>query len=154
MEHTEDIKKIIEELLAKMALPLERIEVAGSADEPKFLISTKDARLLIGKNGETFSAFSHIARKIADKKFGEEGKIKFSMDVNGYQDQKVRETYQKIQVLVERARMLQTGVELSPMPAYERMMVHEALANISDIMTESTGEGKERRVVIKYVKPK
>ena len=152
--HTEDVKKTIEEFLAKMALPLERIEISGSEKEPKFLISTKDARLLIGKNGETFSAFVHIVRKMVERKFPQEGKIMFSLDVNGYQDQKVREMYAKIQVLVDRARMLQTGVELSPMPAYERMMVHEALANISDIATESTGEGKDRRVVIKYVKPK
>ncbi|MDD5068158.1 MAG: hypothetical protein PHS53_01610 [Candidatus Pacebacteria bacterium] len=152
--HTEDIKKVIEELLSLMALPIDRIEVGGLEKEPKFLISTKDARLLIGKNGETFSAFAHIVRKIVEKKIPLEGKIPFSLDVNGYQDQKVREMYAKIQVLVDRARTLQTGVELSPMPAYERMMVHEALANISDITTESTGEGKERRVVIKYVKAK
>ncbi|MDD4989176.1 MAG: hypothetical protein PHV42_01995 [Candidatus Pacebacteria bacterium] len=152
--HAEDIKKIIEEVLSKMGLSPERIEVVGPEKEPKFLISTKDARLLIGKNGETFSAFTHIVRKIVERKFGEEGRIIFSLDINGYQDQKVREMYAKIQVLVDRARMLQTGVELSPMPAYERMMVHEALAGISDITTESTGEGKERRVVIKYVKAK
>ncbi len=152
--HTEEVKKIIEELLSKMGLPIERIEVAGLEKDPKFLITTKDARLLIGKNGETFSAFTHIVRKIVERKFLEEGKIAFSVDVNGYQDQKVREMYAKIQVLVDRARMLQTGVELSPMPAYERMMVHEALANVSDIATESVGEGKDRRVVIKYVKAK
>ncbi|MDD4989572.1 MAG: hypothetical protein PHV42_04070 [Candidatus Pacebacteria bacterium] len=152
--HADDIKKIVEELLSRMALPVERIEVVGTSLEPKFLISTKDARLLIGKNGETFSAFAHIVRKIVEKKFSLEGRVAFSLDVNGYQDQKVREMYAKIQVLVDRARTLQTGVELSPMPAYERMMVHEALANISDITTESVGEGKERRVVIKYVKPK
>ena len=148
------IQKIIEETLSKMHFDFDRIEVAGSADEPKFLIATKDARLLIGKNGETFSAFVHIIRKMVEMKFLGEGKMSFSVDVNGYQDQKVRETYQKIQVLVERARTLQTAVELPPMPAYERMMVHEALAELHDIMTESTGEGKDRRVVIKYVKAK
>ncbi len=152
--HAEEIKKIIEELVSKLNLSLERIEVVGLDKEPKFLISTKDARLLIGKNGETFSAFTHIVRKMVEKKFLSEGKVLFSVDVNGYQDQKVREMYAKIQVLVDRARMLQTGVELSPMPAYERMMVHEALANMNDITTESVGEGKERRVVIKYVKAK
>ncbi len=150
----EEIKKIIEELLSKMSISLDHIEVVGLEKEPKFLITTRDARLLIGKNGETFSAFAHVVRRMVEKKFNSEGKALFSIDVNGYQDQKVREMYAKIQVLVDRARMLQTGVELSPMPAYERMMVHEALANLGDITTESTGEGKERRVVIKYVKPK
>jgi spoIIIJ-associated protein len=150
----EQIKKIIEELISKMNLEIERLEISGNEDNPKFLVISRDSRLLIGKNGETFSSLVHLVRKLVEKKLGNEQKINFSIDINGYQDQKVRETYQKIQVLVERARALQTDVELSPMGSYERMIVHEALSNLSDIKTESIGEGKERRVVIKHVKKK
>ncbi len=150
----ETIKKIIEELLSKMNFEVERIETAGSEKEPKFLIIAKDARLLIGKNGETFSSFVHLARKLVENKVPVGEKIDFCLDINNYQAEKVQGVYNKIQVLVERARTLKTEVELAPMPAYERMIVHEALGNIPDIKTESVGDGASRRVVIKYVRNK
>ena len=37
------------------------------------------------------------------------------------------------------------------MPAFERRIVHEFLADASDLETESEGEGNARRVVIKYI---
>ncbi|NCA96905.1 MAG: protein jag, partial [Bacteroidia bacterium] len=40
---------------------------------------------------------------------------------------------------------------LEAMPADERRVVHNALANFSHIKTESAGEGNHRAVVIKYV---
>jgi len=40
---------------------------------------------------------------------------------------------------------------MSPMSPYERMIVHSIFTNVKDIKTESLGEGKGRRVVIKYV---
>ena len=150
---SDQIKQTIEQLLSKMLLEVDRIEVTETSKEPKFLIMSKDARLLIGKNGETFSSFVHIVRKMIEKIAGAE-RVPFSLDINGYQDQKVREMSAKIQVLLDRARSLKTEVELPPMPSYERLIVHEALGNLSDITTESRGEGPNRRVVIKYVKSK
>ncbi len=150
--NTEEIQKIIEELLRNTGIEFEKVEVSGKAEEPKFLITSKDARLLIGKGGETFSAFVHVVRKIVERQLQGGERIKFSIDINGYQEQKVRETYEKVSLFVDRARALQSDVELPPMQSYERMMVHEALTDISDIKTESVGEGPNRRVVIKYVK--
>ncbi|HEY91640.1 MAG TPA: hypothetical protein G4O07_07380, partial [Dehalococcoidia bacterium] len=37
---------------------------------------------------------------------------------------------------------------LEPMPAYERRIIHLALADHPDVITESTGEGDTRKVVI------
>ncbi len=152
MGHRESIQQIITELLSHMNVTVESIEVLGTESEPEFLLSIKDAGLIIGKDGENFSALTHLVRKMVEKKLGEGGKVAFSIDVNGYQAQKVKETYAKIQMQVESARELRGEVELTPMSAYERMMVHEALAELADIKTESRGEGKERRVVIRYVK--
>ena len=44
--------------------------------------------------------------------------------------------------------------ELDPMTADERRVVHNALSRIRNISTESTGEGKKRHIVIKYVASK
>jgi len=53
--------------------------------------------------------------------------------------------------MAERARYFKSSVEVDPMPAFERRIVHEFLSDAIDLKTESTGFGAKRRVVIKYV---
>jgi spoIIIJ-associated protein len=57
----------------------------------------------------------------------------------------------KAVMMAERARSFRYDVELSPMSAYERLIVHSALSSEPHVKTESQGEGRGRRVVIKYV---
>ena len=40
-------------------------------------------------------------------------------------------------------------IKLEPMSAYERLIIHQELADRDDITTESYGEEPRRRVVIK-----
>ncbi|KAA1301145.1 MAG: single-stranded DNA-binding protein, partial [SAR202 cluster bacterium] len=46
--------------------------------------------------------------------------------------------------------VVKTGrsIELEPMSARERRLVHVALAENTDVYTESSGEGRDRRVVV------
>ena len=53
-------------------------------------------------------------------------------------------------MMAERARSFQYDVELSPMSAYERLIVHTTLQGAPQVKTESQGEGRNRRVVIRY----
>ena len=53
-------------------------------------------------------------------------------------------------MMAERARAFQYDVELTPMSAYERLIIHMTLADAPNVKTESLGEGRNRRVVIKY----
>ncbi len=54
-------------------------------------------------------------------------------------------------MMSERARYFKSSVEIDPMPAFDRRVVHEFLAQAPDLKTESIGFGPTRRVVIKYV---
>jgi spoIIIJ-associated protein len=74
----------------------------------------------------------------------------FLIDVNGYRTQKIKDLQNKALMMAERARSLQYDVELSPMSAYERLIVHTTLQDAPNVKTESQGEGRNRRVVIKY----
>ena len=49
----------------------------------------------------------------------------------------------------QRVRYFKKDVTLEPMNAFDRRTVHLALQEYPDIITESTGAGEERRVVIK-----
>ena len=54
-------------------------------------------------------------------------------------------------MMSERARYFKSNMEVDPMSAFERRVVHEFLSESSDLKTESMGIGRDRRVVIKYV---
>jgi spoIIIJ-associated protein len=51
--------------------------------------------------------------------------------------------------MAERVKTKGAPFTLEPMPAYERRIVHLALANHPDVTTESIGQGETRKVVIR-----
>ena len=53
-------------------------------------------------------------------------------------------------MMAERARFFKSRVELDPMNAFERRIVHEYVSQHKDLSSESAGVGKGRRVVISY----
>jgi spoIIIJ-associated protein len=105
-----------------------------------------DAGRLIGKNGRTLAALEQIANAVVNKI--EDDPVRVNIDVGGYKrrrDERLRGTAQKA---ADQVRTRGEPVELEPMTAAERRIVHMAVADDPDIMSESTGEGRERRVVL------
>src|SRR3989344_1918447 len=152
--NNEEIKEIIQQLLNVMEISGE-IEVAPeeTIKVTRFHIKTDKAHLLIGNQGAHLTALSHIVRKIVERKLGrnEQEQGGFIVDVDDYQSKKIAEIKEKTGLLAERAQYFKIDVEMDPMPAYERMIVHAILSGTESIKTESTGEGKNRRVVVRYV---
>lgn len=144
----ENIKTFIETLLNKISVPFDSVEVEESPEQTVFQIKTQESAKLIGSRGDTIRAFNHIVRKAFEK---EEEKPRFLIDVNGYRTKKIEDLKQTAKLLADRARSLKYNVEMTPMSSYERMIVHAALADEPHIETESHGEGRDRRVVIRYV---
>lgn len=146
----EDAKNILEKLLA--ALPVEHngIEIRDADSHPRLCVTTDDSAVLIGSRGETLRALQHIVRRIMERESVESKAPHFLVDVNGYQEKRINEVRNHANLLAERARMFRYDVEMRPMNAYERMIVHAQFSDDPDITTESQGEGKFRRVVIKY----
>lgn len=147
---------------------IQRIEVAG---QTVFNIQTDDARTLIGMHGDTVHAIDYLVKKITEQRIpdasvedveevadgnGEENPranargVQFLVDVNDYRAKQIRDLETKALMMAERARSFQYDVELTPMSAYERLIIHTALSGAPNVKTESLGEGRNRRVVIKY----
>jgi spoIIIJ-associated protein len=155
MTDTSKIKTTIEDTLKLMKIAFDSVEV-GTNDEtgsPKFTIRTADSALLIGTKGAHLMALNHVIKKMASHGVEEDDAARFFIDVNNYQEKVEEEIKTKAKIMSERARSFKVDIELDPMSSYERMIVHAALQNIPDIKTESRGEGRNRRVVIKYVEP-
>jgi len=148
------IKELIEKILNHLSVDarFEEVRELNGGDIIKFSVHTEEPHLLIGEDGKTLMALNHLIKKLFEQEQEKNGfkKINFFVDVNDYQEQKIRDIKDKAHIMAERARFFKSSVELTPMNPYERMIVHSFFTNVEDIETESTGIGRERRVVIKY----
>lgn len=147
----EEITRELENLLKSTGFTFSSIESKPSSKGTIFSIDSPDSRLLIGNNGETLDALTFVLRRIVEKKFGEDAGRDISLDVNGYKEAQAERLKGVARMLAERAKMFKHDVEMEPMSSYERLIIHSAFENDPNIKTESYGEGKFRRVVIKYI---
>ena len=87
-----------------------------------------------------------MVRYLVSKKTGQRANL--SLDVEGY-DERRRQSLSNLANRVSQ-RVVKTGrsIELEPMNARERRVVHMALSDRDDVFTESSGSGEDRRVVI------
>ncbi len=149
-----DIEKHITTFLTELAFPASdlSVEVEPSGD---FWVSAtiENPRLLIGTGtNEVFLAINHLFNKLLEKHSTDlENPIRVTVDINGFQKKRVENLKTVAHMMAERARFFKSSVELDPMSAYERRIIHEFLGNTKDIKTESTGEGRDRRVIIRFV---
>lgn len=163
MKKTTEIEKLLKEILEKMGILAEKIGI--NEDKPSTLksdegistwisIKTEENNKLLDNKGEGLSALNHLIRKIFESKNTEEGEgenFEIFIDVNGFQKRRVESIHSLAHMMAERARYFESSIEMEPMPAFERRLVHEFLSNATDLKTESEGEGYKRRVVIKYI---
>lgn len=140
-------------MLGALGASYKGIETLDVAGQKVIAIQTDDARRLIGTHGDTIHAIDLLAKKIMEKRMpqkeGEETPL-FLVDVNDYRTKQIKDLQTKALMMAERARSFQYDVELTPMSAYERLIVHTTLQDAPNVRTESLGEGRNRRVVIKY----
>lgn len=114
----------------------------------RITVNTSNNAILIGKAGKTLQAFNRLVKAAASAEFKK--RVGLLIDVNGYKEDR----YEKITKMAIRVakdvRRTKIDATLDPMPADERKAIHNALANIEDITTQSTGEGATRRLQILY----
>ncbi|PIR70185.1 MAG: hypothetical protein COU46_02870 [Candidatus Niyogibacteria bacterium CG10_big_fil_rev_8_21_14_0_10_42_19] len=144
----EEIQALIKTLIDKMGV-LASVDINEIFDTTQFVIKSKDAGILIGINGANLKAFNHVVRRMSEKISGSEKGARFSVDVNDYQKQRIDSLHELAKMSAQRVRYFKKDVEMESMNAFDRRIIHSALAEYPDIVTESTGEGMNRRVVIK-----
>jgi spoIIIJ-associated protein len=150
---THDIQNFIEETIKNLGFSITSIDfdVQESGGYVCRVIS-EDHRELIGKDGETLQSLNHLIKRFIEKNNPNNQETHFLLDVNDYQEKKIQKIKAIAHMMAERARFFKSAVELDPMNAFERHIIHEYIQNQDDLETESTGIGKERRVVIRCKK--
>jgi len=145
--------KLVEEVLREILDNL-GIEASFNLEEKQgavlVSIETSTPGILIGYHGRTLSALQRILSLIVYRRLGEW--LKIVLDVDGYR-QKRKEALKRIALSVaKKVKFSGQEEELPPMSSAERRIIHLTLSGDPEITTESRGEGKERRVVVKSKK--
>jgi spoIIIJ-associated protein len=70
------------------------------------------------------------------------------IDVENYKQRRFDDLKAMALNVADQVKSRKSSVRLEPMSAYERRIIHMTLANDPDILTESTGEGESRKVVV------
>lgn len=145
-EQIKIIKEEAEGLLKKIGIDAQ-VEVEGQEDGFMVSLSTSENALLIGKHGNTLSSLELILSLIVSKKIGEYTRT--IIEVGGYR--KEREEYLKELAEKLRQEVIDSGYEktIRGLKPWERRMVHMLFAEDDEVTTESTGEDRERVLVIK-----
>ncbi len=109
-------------------------------------IEGDDLGILIGRRGQTLSCLQYIVRLIV----GHQTKtwVPITIEVEGYKQRRYQALQTFAQHMAEQVEAKGAPFTLEPMPAYERRIIHLALAEHPAVTTESIGEGEARKVVI------
>lgn len=149
--YQDKIKEAIEQIFKHTACDISKCEFSDDSGILWCMIETPDSSFMIGRDGETLRSLNHLVQKIVEKGVIEEKGPSIFIDVNGYQKKRFENLKNIAHMMAERARYFKSNIEVDPMPAYERRIIHMFLEGAKDVRTESEGYGPNRRVVIKYV---
>ncbi len=151
---TEVARDVLETLLEKMGVAASVVpqakEVVGEEEAPApvvFDIEGDDLGILIGRRGQTLACLQFILRLIV----GHQTKtwLPIVVDVEEYKQGRFEKLQALAWRLAEQVKDSRKPFTLEPMPAYERRVIHLALADHPDVTTESVGLGEARKVVIR-----
>jgi len=124
-----------------------RLDVHEDDDAITLTCSGADVALLIGRHGQTIDAVQYLMNAISHRAYGQERK-EVTVDAAGYRERR-RAT---LESLAERTaqQVLTSGerVELDPMTAVERKVVHLKLQDVEGVATASEGTEPNRYVVV------
>jgi spoIIIJ-associated protein len=109
-------------------------------------IRGNDLSILIGRRSETLSAFQYVASLIVGKLTGQF--VQLTVDVEGYRDRREKQLIQMAKRMADQVAKSGRRQTLEPMPSDERRIIHIALRDHPDVITESAGDDPYRKVTI------
>jgi spoIIIJ-associated protein len=123
------------------------MEIVEDEEAIGVTLETEDTGMIIGYHGETLEALQLVLSLVLAKENGEFKRV--SIEVGDYK--KNRTEWLERLALDAKERALSEGKEvyLSELKSWERRVVHMLLQDDKEVASESSGEGKDRVLVIK-----
>jgi len=142
----EIIKKTLTELFKLLEVTAD-FEIKKDEDIYLVKIKTEEAGILIGAHGQTLQSLKHFLTLVLFKKLSEW--VNLLVDVNDYWQKRKADLEEIAERTAERVVASGDQAYLSFLNPSERRIIHLALSSHPQVVSESEGEGRERRVVIK-----
>ena len=162
-EEKEKIKKEAKEFFEKMTILTDDFKVGYSSVKKNNLtaqggaedtidvidleIKLDEPQILIGQQGQTLFEVQRILRMVLNRKL--QKPFFLNLDINDYKKNKIEYLKVSAKELADQVALTKEEKSFPAMPAYERRIVHAELAQRTDIITESRGDGPDRHIVIK-----
>jgi spoIIIJ-associated protein len=110
-------------------------------------VKTEDSGRLIGRQGQTLSDLQYITNRLLFQQDPSAPKI--MVDVSGYRAQAREALVKKAKDAAEKVRRWGDVVELEPLSAFDRRIIHQALKDDPGIETHSVEvEGTDKKVIL------
>ena len=139
-------RELLERSLAALGVHATVI-VDESGDDVTATVSGTDLGVLIGRHGQMIDALQYLANAIAHRVVGEERR-RIVIDAAGYRARREATLEALARRSAEQASATGHRVELEPMSAVERRIVHESLKDDPEVTTASEGAEPHRYVVV------
>jgi len=141
-------RQVLSDILHAMGIQA-TVDVTGSGDEgvPVTMnIEGDDLGVLIGRRGQALASLQYLVRLIVAEKLKKW--VSINVDVDWYKKRHYEALKKLALRLAEQVAKRRRPITMEPMPPDERRIVHITLADDPDVMTQSTGDGDGRCVVI------
>src|SRR5258706_1119646 len=110
-------------------------------------VKTEESGRLIGRQGQTLSDLQYITNRLLFQQ--DPACPKVMVDVGGYRSQTREALVKKAKEAAEKVRRWGDVVELEPLSAFDRRIVHNAIKDDPDIETHSVEvEGTDKKVIL------
>ncbi len=142
-------KKYIEDLLSFFGL---NTDVYATSDDEVIQLSVPSTHLngfLIGVGGENMRSFQYLTSTALKNNNYTNSRV--NVDIADYKRQRADRLREKAGDWVEQVRSSKKPLQLEPMNAADRRIVHQ-LAAEHGLKSESVGVGRDRHIVLEYVK--
>jgi spoIIIJ-associated protein len=141
-----EVRLIVARVVAALGVD-GRVDVREDDETITATCSGADVALLIGRHGQTIDAVQYLLNAISHRAHGDTRK-EVIVDAAGYRERR-RATLESLAVrTAEQVRMRGEPVELEPMTAVERKVVHLKLKEFDGVQTSSEGTEPNRYVVV------
>lgn len=139
-------KEILEKILGTLGFDA-TVEEQKLGDDLMLDVKTEEAGRLIGRQGQTLADMQYIVNRILFQQ--DQNAPKVMLDVGGYRSQAREALVNKAKDAAEKVRRWGDAVELEPMNAFDRRLVHQALKDDPDIETHSVEvDGTDKKALI------
>jgi spoIIIJ-associated protein len=144
-EPAERVRAVVARVVHALGLRA-TVDVQEGEEEIRATVNGDDLGLLIGKHGSTIDAVQHLAFRAAFH--GREVRKQVTVDAAGYRERRETALHRMADRAAAEALRYDRAVELEPMRAPERKIVHTYLGERGDVETHSEGDEPDRRLVI------